>query len=359
MKKTAALMLTVLLAFTAAACGGNSPEKTEIPKVTRTEEQTPAEATETLETTVTATETAAETTEALPPEEANPLLFPDRYPLAFMINNVAAARPQSGLDKAKLIYQLMTEGRTTRLLLLTDAEEGIIGPVRSARPAYLDLVAQHQAFYSHAGNQRVITASPVVDDIKSLDALAGHYSLYYRTEHRKAPHNLYTTLEDAYARAEKTFGEIAPEEPLEGLHVHENFVLPDGGEQVTRIDYNFSSLQEAFQYDADKNIYYKFNDDKVLKDEQTEEKLEVANIIILHRPHGMMPNNVHTKVDWVDENVAATYLTGGQKYDIIWNKASHTDPIIYYLDGEELVLNPGLTWIVVVDDRALNTVKYK
>jgi hypothetical protein len=56
--------------------------------------------------------------------------------------------------------------------------------------------------------------------------------------------------------------------------------------------------------------------------------------------------------------VAATYLTGGKKHDITWDKASHTDPIIYYLDGEELVLNPGLTWVIVVDDQALATVVY-
>ncbi|HHU07391.1 MAG TPA: DUF3048 domain-containing protein [Clostridiaceae bacterium] len=359
MKKTVTLVFTVLLAFTVIACGSNGPDEPGIPEVTVTGEQSSTDdTTESTETAPATDSTTEETNEALPPEDAG-LLFPDRYPIAFMVNNVAAARPQSGLDKAKLIYQLMTEGRTTRLLLLTDAQEGIIGPIRSARPAYLDLVAQHQAFYSHAGNQKVITASPVKANIKSLDALDGHYSMYYRTEHRKSPHNLYTTMEKAYARAEKTFGEITPQQQLDGLYVHAGFTLPDEGEQVTRIDYKFSSLKEAFQYDAKKNVYYKYNDDKILKDEQSKENLEVANIIILHRPHGLMPNNVHTKVDWLGENVAATYLTGGQKYDITWDKASHTDPIVYYLNGEELVLNPGLTWVVVVDDRALNTIEYE
>ena len=352
MKKKVALVLAVLLALTAVACGSSDePEATE---ATTTEQTT---MTSTVETTAQATETTAAET-AGPPEEAV-LLFPDRYPFAFMINNVAAARPQSGLDKAKLIYQIMTEGRTTRLLLLTDAEEGIIGPVRSARPAYLDLVAQHQAFYSHAGNYSVVAASPVANDIRSLDALEEHYSMYYRTDHRKAPHNLYTKMENAYARAEKTYSKIAPEEPVAGLYVHNNFVLPDDGEQVTEINYRFASLRESFKYDEEKNVYNKYNDSSVLVDEQTRENLEVANIIILHRPHSLMPNNVHNKIDWIDENVAATYLTGGRKYDITWEKSSHTDPIIYYLNGEELVINPGLTWIVVVDDRALNSVEYK
>lgn len=275
-----------------------------------------------------------------------------------MINNVAAARPQSGLSKAKLIYQMMTEARTTRLLLLTDADEGVIGPVRSARPAYLDLVAQHQAFYCYAGNYRVIEASPLVDEIRILDALKGDYSIFNRTDHRVVPHNLYTSLEKCYSRAEKKYGSILPVEPVKGLHVRDHFARPGIGERVTELHYHYTSLQESFKYDADKKVYHKFNNGEVLVDEATGEVLDIANIIVLHRPHSLMPNGVHNKINWVDE-AEAVYLTGARKYQISWKKASHTEPIVYFLDGEELILNPGLTWVIVVDDSALKTVEYR
>lgn len=291
-----------------------------------------------------------------PPADSS-LLFPDRYPFAFMINNVAAARPQSGLDKAKIIYQLMTEGRTTRLLLLTDETEGIVGPVRSARPAFLELAAQHQAFYSHAGNFHIIAESPVGDMIKSIDALKGHYSTYYRSSHRKSPHNLYITLEKAYARAEKIFEQIQPETEVEGLYIYNDFQLPPNGAAVNKVEYSFSKLKESFRYDAEKKIYYKYNDQELLVDEQSEKALEISNIIILHRPHDLMPNGVHNKIDWLD-TAEAVYLTGGQQFTISWEKKSHQDPIRYYLEGAELVFNPGLIWIVVVDDRAQATVNY-
>ncbi|MDI9460975.1 MAG: DUF3048 domain-containing protein [Saccharofermentanales bacterium] len=367
MKKYLIILLVVFLAFGFIGCKKKA-EETDLSETTGTEQvQTSSEtATEATATNLPATEISAPTVTETEPTETEPplpggdveLLFPDRYPIAAMINNKAAARPQSGLSKAKLIYQMMTEARTTRLLMLIDATEGVIGPVRSARPAYLDLVAQHRAFYVHAGNYKVIEASPVKNNIRSLDALHGHYGMYYRTEHRKSPHNLYTTMEAAYKRAGKIYGDIAPSEPVRGLYVRSEFLLPAGGETATKIKYQFSKTKEAFTYDAKSQTYRKYNDGKVLVDEQTKKDLKVANIIVLHRPHDLMPNGVHNKINWIDKG-EATYLTGGKKYTITWSKASHTDPIIYYLEGEELVLNPGLTWIIVVDGRALKTVSYE
>ncbi len=293
-----------------------------------------------------------------PPEPEADLLFPDRYPLAFMVNNAGPARPQSGLAKAKLIYQILTEGRTSRFLLVTDAEEGVVGPVRSARPAFLDLVAQHQAFYAYAGNYNVIEASSLVNTIRILDALKGFYGIYYRSSHRQAPHNLYCKLETAYKRAESSYGSIIPPEAIPGPRVYRESQLPDGGQAVAELDYRYSSLKESFKFDADKNCYYKYNDGTVLVDEQSGEKLEISNIIVLHRPHSLMPNGVHVKVNWVDK-AEAVYLTGGEKFDISWEKESHTAPMLFYLAGEELILNPGLTWIIVVDDSALSTVAYR
>ncbi|HZK42100.1 MAG TPA: DUF3048 domain-containing protein, partial [Clostridia bacterium] len=293
-----------------------------------------------------------------PPPPQTHYLFADRYPIAFMINNTAAARPQSGLSKAKLIYQMLTEGRTTRLLLITDESEGVIGPVRSARPAFLDLVAQERAFYAYAGNYRVIEPSPVVKDIRILDALKGDYDIYYRTSHRVSPHNLYTSLEKAYKRAERRYESIHMEGAAQGLQAYQDFLLPQGGQANLKVSYRYSSLQESFVYQADVKAYHKYNKDQVLVDEATGDRLEVVNILIIHRPHSLMPNGVHNKINWVDQG-QAVYLTGGRRYDVTWEKTSHTSPIQYFLEEEALVLNPGLTWILVLDGQALKTLEYE
>lgn len=349
-KRLFVFLLSLILIFSLAACQKGDRAETE----PSAEETDPPPVT----TVTTTTEATSPTSTEPPPKPEAKLLFPDRDPIAFMINNVAAARPQSGLAQAKLIYQLMTEGRTTRLLLLTDAQEGVIGPVRSARPAYLDLVAQHRAFYCYAGNYVVIEESPLVNDMRILDALKGDYGIFYRTDHRVAPHNLYTNMEDAYARAEKKYGSLKSADPAPGPRVRDQALWPPGGDAAAEIHYRFSALKESFRYDEDQQVYHKYNGDEVLVDEQTGEILEVANIIVLHRPHSFMPNGVHNKVNWIDQ-AEADYLTGGRKYRIRWEKTSHVGPLVYFLGDEELILNPGLTWIIVVDDSALATVEYR
>lgn len=358
--RVVALLLAILmglsLVMSLVSCSRDPAET--LPETTTAESSaTSATTTVSTTTTTTSTTTTSPTTTEPPPPEVN-LLFPDRYPVAFMLNNSYEARPQSGLSQSKLIYQLMTEGRVTRLLMVTDAETGVVGPVRSARPAYLDLVAQHQAFYAHAGNFKVIAASPVANYIRSLDGSSRFYGMYFRATHRVSPHNLYTDMKTAYAWAEGSYGNIEPDKPVEGLKAYDVFVQPEGGEIAASLAYQYNVSKELFIYDETSGVYNKFNDGYTLVDEQTGQALEIANIIVIYRPHGWMPNNVHIRIDWIAQGAEATYLTGGKRYDISWDKPSHTAPITYYLDGEELILNPGLTWILVVDDQALATIAY-
>ena len=49
-----------------------------------------------------------------------------------MINNAPQARPQSGLDSADIVYEVLAEGSITRLVGLYHSQEPkVIGPVRN------------------------------------------------------------------------------------------------------------------------------------------------------------------------------------------------------------------------------------
>ena len=59
-----------------------------------------------------------------------------RKPIAVVIENHPDARPQSGLNKADLVYETFAEGGITRFLAIFQTQEHKeIGPVRSARAA--------------------------------------------------------------------------------------------------------------------------------------------------------------------------------------------------------------------------------
>jgi hypothetical protein len=75
-----------------------------------------------------------------------------RLPLAVMFDNFVDARPQVGIEKADLVFEVVAEGGITRFLgVFWRGEPGRIVPVRSARVYYLDWAAELDAIYVHWG----------------------------------------------------------------------------------------------------------------------------------------------------------------------------------------------------------------
>lgn len=63
--------------------------------------------------------------------------------LAVKMDNVAAARPQAGLDQADLVYAEQVEGGLSRLMAVFATRlPAMVGPVRSARESDLELLRQ-------------------------------------------------------------------------------------------------------------------------------------------------------------------------------------------------------------------------
>ena len=147
----ALLSLTVLL----AAC-----KKSGDTISTSTAESTPA----TVEATPAPTE--------LPPYEANVLTGEPKgadYPegqriTAVMVNNIVAARPQRGLSKADILFEIKVEGGITRFMpVFTDYKTvGEVGPVRSGRDQFFRLILPWQALYVHEG-QSVVMQQYAID----------------------------------------------------------------------------------------------------------------------------------------------------------------------------------------------------
>src|SRR5436309_2495511 len=62
---------------------------------------------------------------------------------AVKIDNIAAARPPTGLTSADLVYVLPVEGGLSRIMAVVSSRvPAVIGPVRSAREDDLELLAQ-------------------------------------------------------------------------------------------------------------------------------------------------------------------------------------------------------------------------
>lgn len=138
--------------------------------------------------------------QAFSPFTGEPITAPGRV-LAVKIDNIAAARPPTGLTGADLVYVLPVEGGLSRILAVFSARfPPVIGPVRSAREDDLELLAQfgRPAFGYSGATPHLL---PFVERARTADLYAGRVGGYHRDPRRVAPHNLYAHTRQLLAEA--------------------------------------------------------------------------------------------------------------------------------------------------------------
>lgn len=112
--------------------------------------------------------------------------------LAVKIDNARAARPQTGLDAADVVYAEQVEGGSSRLVALYATElPDSVGPVRSARESDLELMRQfEEPLLAYSGAQSKL--KPLIEDAPLQEVTPGSDpDAFTRDPGRPAPHNLY------------------------------------------------------------------------------------------------------------------------------------------------------------------------
>jgi hypothetical protein len=128
----------------------------------------------------------------LPPKPGDSIR---RVALGVKIDNVDLARPQTGLDRADIVFEETVEGGLTRLFAIFQCSAAPkIGPIRSARTSDGDMLRllDGAVFGFSGANPKAL--APVAATSKavliSYDALPQYY---YRDNSRAAPHNVYSS----------------------------------------------------------------------------------------------------------------------------------------------------------------------
>lgn len=121
--------------------------------------------------------------------------------LIFKIDNVAQARPPTGLTKADIVYLLPVEGGLSRIFAVFSSHfPPVVGPVRSAREDDIELLRQfgRPAFAFSGAQPRLL---PVVEHSRIVNLYAGVVGGYFRSTSRIAPYNLYARTRQLLAEA--------------------------------------------------------------------------------------------------------------------------------------------------------------
>ena len=121
----------------------------------------------------------------------------DQRAIAIMVNNHPKARPQSGLSKADMVYEVLAEGEITRFLAVYQSEmPEQVGPIRSARGYYVELAKGFNSIYiahGYSPEAQQMLSSGYVDN---LNGQQYDGTLFQRSNERNAPHNSYITFKN-------------------------------------------------------------------------------------------------------------------------------------------------------------------
>jgi hypothetical protein len=167
------------------------------------------------------------------------------------------ARPQSGLSQAGIVYEALAEGGITRFLaIFQEPFPGVMGPVRSLRPYYLDWGLERGIPVAHAGGSQPALAEIVPLGLKNINALEYDGSYFYRISTRYAPHNLYTNSNLLTQVVSKLgFAQPPTFQPLP-----RKGDTPAAKPPATdiKIPFSYTAYNAEYKYNAAGNDYFRF-----------------------------------------------------------------------------------------------------
>ena len=262
-----------------------------------------------------------------------------------MIENSPDARPQSGLKDAGVVYEAIAEGGITRFLALyQEADPDYIGPVRSARPYYLEWLQGYDAAVAHVGGSPEALALIKSVGIKDLDQFANS-GAYWRISSRYAPHNMYTSIAKLReAGAAKGFT----------TSTFTGFVRKPEAAATTptarTVDLTLSGYLYNVHYDfaPDTNSYLRSEGGKPHKDDKSGTQLNAKVVVAIVVPYGIKSDGLHSDYQTTGNGKAYIFQDGTVTIGM-WEKKSSKDPLVLGdANGSPLAINPGQTWVTAV-----------
>lgn len=277
-----------------------------------------------------------------------------RKPIAVMVNNIIDAMPQSGVENADVIYEMLEEGGITRLMcLFTDYDDmEKIGPCRSARYYYDRKAVEHQALFVHWGRSVYCLEDfdnyPGIEHVDFNETPGG-----FRSDDRVAPHNAYVSgkgINDWRASAPYSLEKNENYKKMFAFNLEDTEIEGDAANKITT-EYN-SGRKPWFEYDADAKVYKRFQYGEAQIDKETNNQLQFKNVLIQFVPHAPYPDDEvgSLVIDFVGKG-EGWYATDGKIIPITWEKKEETDVTTFYTkDGNQLKMNPGKTWVSIFPD---------
>ena len=360
------MALALVFALLLCGCGGKEePAVQDEPETTAAVETTGAAAEETAEATTEPT-TEPTTMPTEPEVYYNPLNgaileepFTGRV-FAHTITNTKDAIPHVGVMNADILFEVYASTGVVRdLALFTDiANAGAIGGTRSTRPIFNDIAQHYDAILTHAGGSSIAledAAGKGLDhyNVDSLDRQGdplAQETAYRDKEHgRDGTNNLFGYGAGIYAYAEAQGVRLTQDGDKDYYLRFAEDGTPANGAAADEITMTFgkNTKTTTMVYDTELGKYVYNQYGKVMQDQITEEVEAFENVIIMQAVTDTW--DVYQITEFT-QGGSGFFACGGKLVPILWTCDDHDEPFRFMtLDGQELVLGMGNSYIAILD----------
>ena len=330
---------------------------------------------------------------SLPAYNADPLTGEPRRSngrmVGVMVNNISNtqrqnARPQRGIGSADLLIESKVEGGISRFCAVYYDANAIpeVGPLRSGRDQFLQLLMPWQALYYHDGESAPCTKFINVYNYSGLNIGGKNY--FNTPVHPHVAHRIKRNKNVAYEHTEFTSAKeirqaaadagIGLTYPYEGTFFR--FAdyrtdavndLADAPSARSILITHSASYKTSFAYNSwNRNYKMSMYSSRTKKfesavDELTGKQLTFANVVVCFANIAAYAGDSHDvqEVQYVEGGQAYLFTSGGVQTGR-WEKGHPTHPIRLYTDaGEEMTLNRGKTYFALVDNDEWSNFSYQ
>lgn len=290
------------------------------------------------------------------PEPEVPLTWPltgvttsevaDRPAMSVKIENSSAARPQTGLESADVVWEEMVEGGITRYNAVFHSQiPDVVGPIRSLRPMDAAISAPFGGLFVFSGGQPQFVSQVASTGVTMLSHDGGDAG-FYRTGDRVAPHNVYGDTDAFLAAGE---GQGPPPEQFQFARNPEDATALTG-EETSRISVNFPAATPGWDWDGE--IWQRTEDGQAATTTDGGQ-ISAVNVVVLRvqvRNSGARdPGGNPVPETILTGSGEATVFVGGHRIEATWDKPEVSSVLtLTTAEGDPVLLAPGNVWVELV-----------
>ncbi len=272
----------------------------------------------------------------------------DRRVMAVKIDNHRDARPQSAIQEAEAVFELLVEGGLTRFLaLFHSVDSSYVGPIRSVRSTELTLLPSLDATLQISNSWPPVLAQ--AEDL-GVDFITQTRATTFRIDTRPAPHNLFG---DTTAMRDYANDRGYPDNPPQPMFVFGEPATPDA--PAGRITLNWSGGNVIhWEYHGERYLRFQGSSPHNWVDQEgSSGQIAFDTLLVL-------VTDRHTSISNPSFNTLgngrALLFYDGMVIDGTWLRSEIDEPFMLTTgDGESMVVPRGRIWISVFpSDRAVS-----